>query len=757
MNRTLLYTIAPIIAAIVIVMMPLSAHPQEQNDVNESILLQRKIDSILATITPFTNDSTKAYIYHEIARLTEYGDSAIKYAKLSIQYCPPNDKTLLARNYCNIGWGYSCKSIYDSSYIYTQKSIQTSKESGDSSGLTASYLAMAKFFENRSNNDSALHYAHNALDMSIRTKDTLLMTYCYQRLGNLSYDKRYLQSAEEYYRLALYLNKKLNNPAGMAENMQWLGDIYLLYYDSEHDTSCLYTAKDYFTQVLSLIDSSMLDNINNTICKYDTYSDMAEAYIKLASGTGNDKYADSCLAYYNIAEKFFIQHGDNAATVNISRSYVQYLMFKGRYKEAEKYLLDTEKYFDSNTMLPSAMQAHHLMLKEVYVKLGNWKKAFLHSEQEHKYFTRNLNDSTMAATADSKTEQALIIERIKQENAERIHAEQQSRMTTINIALLIGLILTIALAFSIHRAFKNKKRSNNELLVKNQLLNSQKSEIEAQRDEIEHQRDIISQQWKEVDTANQKLLYSINYARQIQTAVIPSQTDIDAIFSNNFVYYRPKNIVSGDFYSAVRCGRYSVMITADCTGHGIPGALLSMLGISALKENLTSEADAEQPSTVLNRIRDFVKATLNTDNDAITSDGMDMTICCIDRQSMTMKYAIANQTAIIIHDGEAIRLKGDAMPLGRFLTKDRSFNTYSLPIAHGDMLYMFTDGIQDQIGFDEFGEQQRFNSIRLLSTINDIHALPVPEQLATFSKTITTWQGALPQIDDMTLVGIRID
>ena len=393
----------------------------------------------------------------------------------------------------------------------------------------------------------------------------------------------------------------------------------------------------------------------------------------------------------------------------------------------------------------------------MYAKLGDWKKAYLNSEDVLKYFRRTLNDSTMAATADSKTEQALIIERIKQENAERIHAEQQSRMTAINIALLIGLVLTIALAFSILRALKNKKRSNNELLVKNQLLNSQKSEIEAQRDEIESQRDIISQQWKKVENYNKKILYSIHYAQQIQAAVIPSQKSIDAIFSENFVFYRPKNIVSGDFYSATQCGRYSVMITADCTGHGIPGAFLSMLGISAVKEYIASEADAEQPGIVLNKIRDFVKATLNTDDDAITSDGMDMTICCIDHQNTTLTYAIANQTAFIIHDGNGIRLKGDAMPLGRFLTKDRSFNTYTHPIAHGDMLYMFSDGIQDQIGYNEFGEHHRFSSQRLLTTLEKIYHIPASKQLKIFTKALADWQRDLPQIDDMTLVGIRID
>ena len=754
MRHALLHiTIA--IAAIALMLMPLVAY--SQCDVEECNSLQRRLDSALATITPSSHDSTKARIYHYISKYTEYADSAIKYATLSLKHCGKDDQQLVSTNLGNIAWGYIKNNIYDSAYIYLKKSIDISTQIGDSTKLPGTYLLMSWMFERKSINDSALHYAHNALDICIRTKDTVMLTHCYQTLGNLSYEKRFTQSAEEYYRLALHLNTKVGNLTGMASNMQWIGDTYLLYYDKEHDPSCLDTAMEYFTRALAIIDSAKLDNEIITKCKYDTYSDIAAAYIDMAKATGEQRYADSCLAYFKIAEKYFLQHGEQSAYIDFNRSYVEYLIFKGRYRDAEKHLIDLEKYFSENTAA-TILQAHHRQLKDVYVKLGDWEKAFLHGEEEHKYFTRYLNDSTMNATADSKTEQALMIEHLNQENAERIHAEQQSRMTAINIALLIGLALTIALAISIHHALKTKKRSNTELLIKNEMLNSQKSEIEAQRDEIEEQNDLLTQQWQDVETVNKRIIYSINYAQQIQNAVIPSKKHLDAIFSENFVYYRPKNIVSGDFYSAAQCGRYSVMITADCTGHGIPGAFLSMLGISALKEYMASEDDAEHPGLVLDKMRDFIKATLNTDNNAITSDGMDMTICCIDRQQMVMKYAIANQTAFIIHNGEATRLKGDSMPVGRFLVKDRSFKTRSHPIAKGDMLYMFSDGIQDQIGGDgnAHNEMQRFTSQRLLDILEKTHHLPAQKQLEIFTKAINDWQGALPQIDDMTLVGIRI-
>ena len=175
--------IVPTFAAIALMLMPLVAHPQ--SDVEEYSSLQHSLDSIIATITPLTPDSTKARIYHEVSRMTLYGDSAIKYAQLSIHYCSPDNKSLLARNNCNIGWGYTHKNIYDSAYIYTRNGILYAQQAGDSACLSAAYLSMTRFFETKSINDSALYYAHNALDICIRTKDTVMLTYCYKILGDI--------------------------------------------------------------------------------------------------------------------------------------------------------------------------------------------------------------------------------------------------------------------------------------------------------------------------------------------------------------------------------------------------------------------------------------------------------------------------------------------------------------------------------------------------------------------------------------------
>ncbi|MBQ3655557.1 MAG: serine/threonine-protein phosphatase [Bacteroidales bacterium] len=289
----------------------------------------------------------------------------------------------------------------------------------------------------------------------------------------------------------------------------------------------------------------------------------------------------------------------------------------------------------------------------------------------------------------------------------------------------VSLILVIALIIAIYKIVKIKRKSESRLAEKNM----------------------------EIRDVNQKMLASINYASRIQGAVISSIVDVKAIFPENFVLYRPRDIVGGDYYRAIRCGRYSVMITADCTGHGIPGALLSMLGISALREYLVTEYDAENPGTVLDRMRTFIKSTLVSTGRCMLDDGMDMTICSFDFEKMEIRYAIANQTALIIRGNNAIKLKGDSMPVGRYIAEKEHFQTLTVKIEKGDMVYMFSDGLQDQLGGND---NKKFLLKNLITTLIDIHNEPLNEQRIALEQEIISWRGGISQIDDMTMVGIKV-
>ena len=734
--------------------MPIAAYPQD--DDGEDDATQHEIDSLLATITPNTPDSTKARIYYRISAITSSVDTTLYYAKRALRYCTEDDTTIMAKANSNIGWAYSMLGNYSAAHKYIRKGIEYFAKSGDSANISTAYLIIAANYEKQNFSDSALLFLNKALDISIRLKDTTVMSECYTTMGSVTYNKRYYSTAEGYLHKALHIDSLSKSYDRMAADYQWLGNIVIQQInDSSQTLQKLMESKNLFKKAIALYDSAGSENPLTVIGKYETYGDISDVFIKLAIATNDSRYADSCLTYFKTGEKFFLQNGLQSMYLDACRAYTQYLIFKQKYGEAEKYLLSIEQYFDNETS-EILLREHYTLLRMVYIKLSDWHKAYNSLEKEYKYSTLITNDSSMTAIADFKTEQATMQERMKQEAAEKIHAEQQSKMNAIILSLIIGLILAAALVMAIIRVLRIRKKANAELIWRNELLNQQKTEIEAQRDEIEEQKNIITEQWEKVETSNRKILESINYAQRIQTAAIPAQKEIDSIFSENFIFYRPRNIVSGDFYYAIQCGRYSVMITADCTGHGIPGAFLSMLGISALKEYMTTEADAENPGIVLDRMRTFIKATLNKDPNDTVGDGMDMTVCCVDFESMTLKYAIANQIAVIIRDGEIIRLKGDKMPIGQHVHDDVNFRTLTQQLQHGDMLYMFSDGIQDQIGDCGEDERLRFSSQRLLSTLKAMSALPLPEQMETIDRTITEWQGSYLQMDDMTLVGIKI-
>lgn len=180
-----------------------------------------------------------------------------------------------------------------------------------------------------------------------------------------------------------------------------------------------------------------------------------------------------------------------------------------------------------------------------------------------------------------------------------------------------------------------------------------------------------------------------------------------------------------------------------------------MLGISALKEFLVTEYDAENPGEVLDRIREFIKTTLTSSKqDGYVDDGMDMTICCFDFEKMEMRYAIANQTAFIIRKGKSIKLKGDNIPVGRYIIEKEHFQTLSVKIEKGDMVYTFSDGIQDQLGSSL---KRKFLLQTLLDMLISFAEKPADTQCKILEKTIQDWRGDMLQVDDMTLVGIRVN
>ncbi len=265
------------------------------------------------------------------------------------------------------------------------------------------------------------------------------------------------------------------------------------------------------------------------------------------------------------------------------------------------------------------------------------------------------------------------------------------------------------------------------------------------------------EQKKELIQKNSQITDSIKYAQTIQQAILTSHEYFTSVFSDHFVYYQPKDIVSGDFYWAFKTKTNKIYwCTADCTGHGVPGAFMTMIGNSLLNE-IIIENEVEETNIILDKLRESVIKTLNKSVDITSiadrnSNGMDIALCCWDLTTNELTFSGAHSSVIIIRNGELIQLKGDRQPIGLHRKMD-PFNVIHFQLEHGDRLYTSSDGYTDQLGGPEY---KRYSFTQLKTLLLAIANLQMEEQKEELSKHHAAWKGAFDQIDDIVVVGVLV-
>ncbi len=293
--------------------------------------------------------------------------------------------------------------------------------------------------------------------------------------------------------------------------------------------------------------------------------------------------------------------------------------------------------------------------------------------------------------------------------------------------------------------------------VANNRLSNAMNEIKQANEEITAQRDQIERQ-------NNRITDSIAYARRIQHAVLPQEDEIKEVFEESFVLYMPKDIVSGDFYwikeTEVFTKKYKVVSVVDCTGHGVPGAFMSMLGTSLLNEIILEFYSELTANEILDRLKEeVIKYLHQTKEKSSIRDGMDLSLCIIDYEDMKLQYAGAYNSVYIVRNPkktntrEIEELKADRMPIGIYLKGDKSFTNQVVDINKGDVIYLFSDGYADQFG----GEQRKkYNLGRFREKILEVSHLHLNEQKYELENEIKSWMGDNNQLDDITMVGVKI-
>jgi serine phosphatase RsbU (regulator of sigma subunit) len=318
------------------------------------------------------------------------------------------------------------------------------------------------------------------------------------------------------------------------------------------------------------------------------------------------------------------------------------------------------------------------------------------------------------------------------------------------IAYLFYSALVIVLIWLIIKLYTYRLKQKNRQLET--IVKDRTKEIQLQKDQIEVQNIDLEKRNIEISAQKADITDSINYAKQIQTALL-SDPKIPLKYINDiFILNKPRDIVSGDFYWFSEVNNLLVVVAADCTGHGVPGAFMSMLGMSFLN-SIVNEKNITDPGTVLNNLRNYIINSLHQrGDDSKSKDGMDICMCLIDKPNMTIHYSGAYNPLIHITREGLTEYKTDRMPVAVFL-RDISFTTKQIKVKEGDLLYLFSDGYHDQFG----GLQNtKFMKKNFKDKLLEISKLPMEQQRLVLDTTIEEYKGYNHQTDDIIVIGLRI-
>ncbi len=262
---------------------------------------------------------------------------------------------------------------------------------------------------------------------------------------------------------------------------------------------------------------------------------------------------------------------------------------------------------------------------------------------------------------------------------------------------------------------------------------------------------IVSQE-NEIYRHRKELTESIKYASYIQKALLPSPITFKKLLPNHFVLFKPKDIVSGDFYWITKKKKEIIIAVADCTGHGVPGAFMSILGITTLNE-VVNRGCYSSTGSILNQLREGIMKALNqTGEDLEQKDGIDMSLCILDTEENRFEYSGAFNPAYIVQNKRLIEIPGDKMPIGVAAEMEKPFKTHRLSLEPDNMIYLFSDGFVDQFGGKD-GKKFKYQPFRNL--LLKIHDLPMHKQKEKLFSTYNNWKGNQSQLDDVLIIGFK--
>jgi serine phosphatase RsbU (regulator of sigma subunit)/Tfp pilus assembly protein PilF len=718
------------------------------------VLTAAPIDSLKQTLKKIDDLDRKILILEEIIQTYTRisADTSLFYGNMALELIEKNNKiekyranilASIAMNYQKMGDYTKADSLFDLSLRYNEQFPNDSLK--------------ASIFNNYGLSMSDQHDYENAIKMymrAIRISDSLgyfdLTVGTTVNVGIIYYYQGDVRSALNYHLRALNIFNKIEvgTTPKHATTLRNTGAFYHLL--KINDSAMYYTKKALW------MSQRIGDKRGVAIC----YQNLGEL-VSYKSMEEAEKYFLKSLGLKKELKNL-------RGVVHTSLSLGQMFGMKKKFKKAIEYINEGIKY--AKIMNDVGLISNgYMFLYQVYENMGATSKAF----ESYKFYS-DYKDSLAQRTKEAKLLE-LQTKYETLENERKIQTLQhQKRLDQIKIKsskvvnriIIIAIVLISILLGVVLRAFYRIKKVNRLLNEKNTTIESQKEEITVQRDNLSEQNMQIQQQKEEIlvqrdhlaerngkiEYQNNQINDSIAYARQIQDSLLPSQTMLKLILKDFFIFFKPKDIVSGDFYWLFKKDNKVFLAVGDCTGHGVPGAFMSVLSISLLNEIVKGEHLTE-PSDILNQMRALVISSLKQTTEKMGGkDGLELAFVTLDLEKGLLKYSGANRPLLFIRDGELVEYKTNTMPISSYV-KMNEFDQIEIQYKNGDTIYLFSDGFYDQFNGKT---NKKYSKKRFYELLKKNSKKPMSDQDQIIRVAFETWRSGEEQIDDVIVLGTNL-
>lgn len=684
----------------------------------------------------------QAYEYSNAELAEKYADSALDLAK------DLNQPKWIGRAYQFKGWYFQDNALFRQANDCFYKSLAAFKKSGDRQGVADAYGNLGNSYLDLHEYQKSLSYQLLSLEENekilksgklspqARAASKTGRTYALHNIGTIYSEIKMFDKALEYEFKSLVYERESNNHEGLAISYNTLANIHN---ELKHVDSAIY----YFKKSIDLFESEKVDYPFGYASALQSFASMpnsglskkqqeaywqkslqlrrefgdvdgeAQTLLEIAENRFNELKTDSLSRLLEHVYEIISTHDLDMLLENYLKLYSKYNSRIGKYDSAYFAL---ENYLELKEVSDEKRRTHDLIAGDI----------------KHQLKTKHFNDSL-------RIEHSFAVERAA-------HHEEISRIQNIVYLSVIGLITLIVSMFFFVSSNRRRRRLNEILSEKNTLINKQKEEVE---------------------TKNKAISDSINYAKRLQLATLPTKEEVNMHLPDSLLLYLPKDIVSGDFHWFEHKNGISFLAVADCTGHGVPGAMVSVVCSNALNRSV-NEFGIREPAKILDKTRELVIENFAQGENQV-HDGMDIALIAVDHSERQIYFSGANNGLWVIRDkakkaidcadqqfetGDVIlfEVKGDKQPVGPH-TKPHPFSEKMISFESGDVLYLQSDGFADQFGGPD-GKKYKYQHLKQFLT--EIYSLPTEVQLERLNVEFKLWKGSNDQVDDVCLVGVRM-